>query len=699
MAERKHQKKLNMSEKAIIGGIIIIVSLTSTIIMLLIFKRQQQVTALQENLLLTRPVIVCEDPLCIQKANILRKYSSLSTDPCQDFYEYSCSRFNPEKVTKEEGESREDWTPRERLGKWALLQMHRMLEDKNIVIRNQSKSFDLATQYYKACLMKFSDTKSGSEKNPAFQKVMSLFQGIVQDWTPENNLEYALGFLAIYDIDAVIKVKEIYSQSLKKYIISLDAGELTYEGSYKHVRHRFEHEKDIFMQHLRKASILVNDSLGREIWELEYSLFKISYNYSSSSFYENNSGYFNVSEVQKMLRNSVNLSNLIGDIFNKPIKESQIVFVKNVNYLEHLHKVLARFSRRHLFNLVKWYFVRASSRFLSSDFSEYLPFINTDASLASRDCLPSTMDIFEYATGILYSRERRLTSEDKQLIKEIFGGLKETFEQLVNSRAWLVKSELKRKVVNKIQSLKYDLVEDDDLELANLDEYYNELSITRNQLKNFFGGMIMMKNKKKLLNWLVNPVDTQVALNPETNVLQIPLGLLQSPVFQSVYPISVLYGTLGSILGRQLSYSLNEFELADFRDENNCYSGSYKEGRVFNVKYFEEEMVKNEIEADHLSVRLAYSAYKNWQSMDKANETRLTFGELSTSQTFFLSYAQAWCRTLQPNDWMDLNPNYDFQHPSKMRINNVLKNIPEFSEEFKCPVGSPMNPAEKCLLW
>ena len=37
-------------------------------------------------------------------------------------------------------------------------------------------------------------------------------------------------------------------------------------------------------------------------------------------------------------------------------------------------------------------------------------------------------------------------------------------------------------------------------------------------------------------SWLVNPVDTQVALNPQTNGLEIPLGLLQSPVFQSVYP-------------------------------------------------------------------------------------------------------------------------------------------------------------------
>lgn len=72
-------------------------------------------------------------------------------------------------------------------------------------------------------------------------------------------------------------------------------------------------------------------------------------------------------------------------------------------------------------------------------------------------------------------------------------------------------------------------------------------------------------------------------------------------------------------------------------------------------------MVKNEIEADHLSVRLAYSAYKNWQSMDKANETRLTFGELSTSQTFFLSYAQVSLEQLLSVKFTVITFNFYFQ--------------------------------------
>lgn len=73
------------------------------------------------------------------------------------------------------------------------------------------------TSFLKASFVFILTRNSGFSFGFFFQ----LFQGIVQDWTPENNLEYALGFLAIYDIDAVIKVKEIYSQSLKKYIISV----------------------------------------------------------------------------------------------------------------------------------------------------------------------------------------------------------------------------------------------------------------------------------------------------------------------------------------------------------------------------------------------------------------------------------------------------------------------------------------------
>jgi endothelin-converting enzyme len=33
------------------------------------------------------------------------------------------------------------------------------------------------------------------------------------------------------------------------------------------------------------------------------------------------------------------------------------------------------------------------------------------------------------------------------------------------------------------------------------------------------------------------------------------------------------------------------------------------------------------------------------------------------------------------------------------RVDETLKNMPEFAEAFECPLGSSMNPKNKCMIW
>ena len=40
-----------------------------------------------------------------------------------------------------------------------------------------------------------------------------------------------------------------------------------------------------------------------------------------------------------------------------------------------------------------------------------------------------------------------------------------------------------------------------------------------------------------------------------------------------------------------------------------------------------------------------------------------------------------------------------FKNFSYFRVNGPLKNFREFSQDFNCEIGDPMNPEEKCKVW
>lgn len=102
--------------------------------------------------------------------------------------------------------------------------------------------------------------------------------------------------------------------------------------------------------------------------------------------------------------------------------------------------------------------------------------------------------------------------------------------------------------------------------------------------------------------------------------------------------------------------------------------------------------------ADNGGARMAYGAYLQ-RNATNGEELRLPGLEKFTPlQLFFLGYAGLWCGSDAPafDEQLILT---DPHSPGVYRINGVMRNMPEFAQQFNCPKGSNMNPANQCPVW
>jgi predicted metalloendopeptidase len=65
---------------------------------------------------------------------------------------------------------------------------------------------------------------------------------------------------------------------------------------------------------------------------------------------------------------------------------------------------------------------------------------------------------------------------------------------------------------------------------------------------------------------------------------------------------------------------------------------------------------------------------------------------------FWISYGQLWCSKYHDSALKNLILT-DAHSPGEFRVLGPLSNNHDFAKDFNCPVGSRMNPADKCEVW
>lgn len=102
--------------------------------------------------------------------------------------------------------------------------------------------------------------------------------------------------------------------------------------------------------------------------------------------------------------------------------------------------------------------------------------------------------------------------------------------------------------------------------------------------------------------------------------------------------------------------------------------------------------------ADNGGLKFSYKAYKKWIKKNGAEMRLPGLQQFSADQMFWISAAQSWC-SVDRTEFMHLRILNGVHAPDKYRVIGSISNLKEFSQDFKCKLGSPMNPRDKCTVW
>ncbi|KAL7729194.1 hypothetical protein ACLKA6_009656 [Drosophila palustris] len=338
-------------------------------------------------------------------------------------------------------------------------------------------------------------------------------------------------------------------------------------------------------------------------------------------------------------------------------------------------------------------------------------------------CLASVKRLLPSALGELYARQYA-SVEVNSTLRELFGQLQDALKQSVSAE-WL--EEGSRRIAQK--------------KLSNLQVMlpaYEKPLVLRLQLErnNYWHNLrqLLGEVQSKQFNRLfeegmpapsdpVESYETRVLYRPVQHRVDLGWALLQPPGYDERYGNALRYATLGTALARQMVTVFDEMHWSvGLRERDNW--DRLTEWRYHNrsecfSRHVEEYLRANRTATEELigrsaGLNIAFHAYLTWLGFQEPNNdfTRLTKETLpglnySNTALFFLAFAQQHCNPREhpekeePDPWPPALTYSARQRHSwtRLLVNGPLRNLPDFAQEFHCPAGTPMNPAEKCIIY
>ncbi|KAL3280923.1 hypothetical protein HHI36_004150 [Cryptolaemus montrouzieri] len=407
----------------------------------------------------------------------------------------------------------------------------------------------------------------------------------------------------------------------------------------------------------------------------------------------------------------------------------------NVLYPKHLKRLNAliihndeRTIANFMFAIVIFNEIQYLNQPLRDRLNEFLKVAdgNTQNTPKWKDCVDDVANRLPLVAGALYVRnffKKEAKKNMQDLVKEIL----QQFKRELSNVQWMEENSKKRaeskaNAINTFIGYPDELLNDKELSTyyADLGDPPDNYLLLDLKLTNF-----SVKAHYKFLTQPVNktdwrkqhsPIDVNAFYESSSNSMHFPAGILQDNFFGYGRPNFVNYGGIGFLIGHEITHGFDD-EGRLFDENGNLvdwWSDSTRDAFLENAQCIVEQYdnitvpevdikinggnSQGENIADNGGIKQAYLAYKNWLSVNGRDMSLPGLSNYTNLQMFWVSTANSWCSKMRPEKlkYMLLS---DEHAPMYYRINVPFANSEYFAEDFKCPLGSKMNPITKCKVW
>ena len=394
-------------------------------------------------------------------------------------------------------------------------------------------------------------------------------------------------------------------------------------------------------------------------------------------------------------------------------RDLETINVPNTKYFENYSKVV---NQDNFSKIKSWMLVQeamAASNSLTEDYrlnfeSISMAIMGTQKPVSKEDSVyEMSVHLFSDVMSVYYGR-KYFGEEAKTDVTGMIDRIKNVYRGRLQKNNWLTEGT-RNKAIEKLDKMKVFVGYQEDV-----DPGTKELHLDPN--KSFFelSEDIAQFGKRYTIDHFDEPIDKNkwsgsafdinAYYNPESNSINFPAGILQAPFYDKNQSTEKNYGGIGVVIGHEITHAFDS-NGADYDENGDMHNWWTKaDSKAFDkrIKAFEDQWNGLEIYGTKVNGKLTVT-----ENVADAGGLSSTLQVLKTDMTkpnlkdYFENYADIWKQkaSLQYNKYTMVQ---DVHAPNELRVNQQLKNLPEFYEAYpQIKEGDAMYlaPSKRISLW